>query len=72
VDVSAPWLIHLPGFVRSVLDSKTRASSTRFCRSIESMQGKGTMRFRMRPFGMTSYYDTFQAVQNYNLTEVAG
>src|ERR1022692_4891191 len=29
------------------------------------------LRFRMRPFGMTSYYDAFHAVREYNLSEVA-
>ena len=31
-----------------------------------------TLRFRMRPYGMTSYYDAFRSVQQYNLAEVAG
>jgi hypothetical protein len=31
-----------------------------------------TLRFRMRPFGVTSYYDAFHGVQDYNLREVAG
>jgi len=26
----------------------------------------------MRPYGFTSYYDTFKAVQEYNLSKVAG
>ena len=30
------------------------------------------LRFRLRPFGMTSYYDAFHAVRDYNLTELAG
>ena len=30
------------------------------------------LRFRMRPYGLTSYYDTFKAAMNYNLTNVAG
>jgi len=30
------------------------------------------LRFRMRPFGIASYYDVFRAVQEYNLAEVVG
>ena len=33
---------------------------------------KATLIFRTRPFGFTSYYDTFKAVQDYNLKDVAG
>ena len=30
------------------------------------------LRTRMRPFGTTSYYEVFRAVQEYKLAEVAG
>ena len=30
------------------------------------------LRFRMRPYGMTSFYDAFRTVQDYKLAEVAG
>ena len=33
---------------------------------------KSTLSFRMRPFGFTSYYDTYKAVLEYNVTGVAG
>jgi hypothetical protein len=36
-----------------------------------NVRSRMTLRFRMRPYGMTSFYDAFQAVQKYNLTEVA-
>ncbi len=30
------------------------------------------LRFRMRPFGFASYYDTFKATMDYHLRDVAG
>jgi hypothetical protein len=73
-DVSEPWLSHLPPFVRSVLDGKDKS---RFDQMIQmgaasNPRTRMTLRFRMRPYGLTSYYDVFRAVQAYNLTEVAG
>lgn len=72
-DVSEPWLIHLPGFIRSVLDSQDKSQFDQIMqKGVESnARARGLMRFRMRPFGMTSYYDTFHAVQEYNLAAVA-
>jgi hypothetical protein len=35
-------------------------------------RSKILLAFRMRPFGVTSYYDLFQAMRQYNLKEVAG
>jgi hypothetical protein len=32
---------------------------------------KATLSFRMRPYGMTSYYDVFTATREYRLKEVA-
>ena len=34
-------------------------------------QSSMLLRFRMRPFGMASYYDTYQALREYNLAGVA-
>jgi hypothetical protein len=33
---------------------------------------KSNLNFRMRPFGSSSYYDTYKAAMRYNLTDVAG
>lgn len=73
-DVSAPWLGYLPAFVRSVLDGEDK---NRFDQIIQmgvdsNVRSRMTLRFRMRPYGMSSYYDAFRAVQEYNLAEVAG
>jgi cephalosporin-C deacetylase-like acetyl esterase len=73
-DVSAPWLGHLPAFVRSVLDGKDKSQFDQMIQmGVDSnVRSRMTLRFRMRPYGMNSYYDAFHAVQEYNLTEVAG
>ena len=33
---------------------------------------KDSMVFRMRPYGVTSYYEAFKATMDYNLTDVVG
>jgi hypothetical protein len=73
-DVSAPWLGHLPGFVRSALDAKDKGQFDQIMQmgTASNARSRMTLRFRMRPFGMDSYYDVFRSVQEYNLAEVAG
>jgi hypothetical protein len=73
-DVSEPWLGHLPAIVRAALDGKDKATFDQYMQmgTASNVRSRGTLRFRMRPFGMTSYYDTFQAVQSYKLAEVGG
>jgi len=73
-DVSAPWLSHLPAIVRAALDGKDKAQFDQYLQmgAASNARARGLLRFRMRPFGMASYYDIFHAVQEYNLAEVAG
>jgi hypothetical protein len=73
-DVSAPWLGHLPTFVRSALDGKDKSQFDQILQrgADSNVRSRMTLRFRMRPFGMTSYYDVFHAVEEYSLAEVAG
>ncbi len=72
-DASAPWLSHLPPIVRNALDGKDKGQFDQFLQmgANANPRSRMTLRFRMRPYGMTSYYDAFQAVQQYNLVEVA-
>ena len=72
-DVSDPWLRNLPKFVRDMLDAGKKADFDQMIRmgTASNPRAKAMLRFRMRPFGMTSYYDAFHAVRDYNLTEVA-
>jgi hypothetical protein len=72
-DASAPWLAHLPPIVRGALDGKDKNQFDQYLQmgAASNVRSRMTLRFRTRPYGMTSYYDAFQAVQEYNLTEVA-
>jgi hypothetical protein len=73
-DVSDPWLRNLPKFVRDVLDAGNKTQFDQMIRmgTASNPRAKAMLRFRMRPFGMASYYDAFHAVREYNLSEVAG
>jgi hypothetical protein len=73
-DVSEPWLSHLPAIVRGALDARDKDRFDQYLQmgTAANARARGTLRFRMRPFGMTSYYDAFQAVQEYRLAGVVG
>ena len=72
-DVSAPWLQNLPKFVRDVLDAGNKAQFDQMIHmgTASNARAKMLLRFRMRPFGMTSYFDVFQAAEKYKLADVA-
>ena len=72
-DVSDPWLRNLPDFVRKVLDAKNKVQFDQMIQmgTASNPRAKAMLRFRMRPLGMTSYYDAFHAVQEYNLADAA-
>lgn len=72
-DVSASWLAHISGSMKRQLvagerDKFNRAMSwgTRFSRSI-----RGTLAFRMRPFGEETPFDVYAALRDYTLDGVA-
>jgi pimeloyl-ACP methyl ester carboxylesterase len=73
-NIADAWTRHLPKSLVEVLDAGKKEefdsemnSALRFLR-----RSKILLAFRMRPYGMTSYYDAFHAVRQYNLKEVAG
>lgn len=72
-DVSDPWLHNLPKFVRDVLDAGNKAQFDQMIRmgTSSNPRARAMLRFRMRPFGTSSFYDAFQAVRKYNLADVA-
>ena len=72
-DMSDAWLRNLPKIVRDPLDAgkKTQFDQMLQMGTASNARAKAMLRFRMRPFGMTSYYDAFHAVREYNLSEVA-
>lgn len=72
--VAEAWTRQLPKSLVELLDAgdKERFDSEmtfafRFLRRSKIM-----LAFRMRPYGVTSYYDAFHAVRQYNLKDVAG
>ena len=73
-DVSEPWLHNLPEFVRDVLNAGNKSQFDQMVQmgTASNARAKMMLRFRMRPYGMTSYYDAFHAVRDYNLAEAAG
>ena len=71
VDVSASWTATLPKPMLELLRAERKAEFDGYMSKALDPATKADLRFRMRPYGFTSYYDTFKAVQDYNLEEVA-
>jgi len=72
-DVSTSWLDHTPRSMRKLLDEGAR---DKFNRNMDfglrfSRSARGTLAFRMRPYGLETPYDVFAAVREYNLDGVA-
>ncbi|MGH9715761.1 MAG: alpha/beta hydrolase family protein [Candidatus Acidiferrales bacterium] len=72
-NVAAPWTRNLPKSLVALLDAgkKEEFDGSMAVAMKFSPRSKILLAFRMRPYGMTSYYDVFQAVQQYNLKDVA-
>ncbi len=71
VDVSTSWTASLPPPLLALLKSGHKAEFDGFLAKAMSPAVKANLAFRMRPFGFTSYYDTYKAVLGYNLRGVA-
>jgi hypothetical protein len=71
VDVSTTMLRHLPGFLRKALDAGDRDKfDQEMGWGLKFSPGERTMlAWRMRPYGVTSYFDFFTAAEQYRLTE---
>ena len=72
VDVSTSWTASLPPPLLALLKSGQKAEFDGFMAKALNPAIKANLAFRMRPFGFTSYYDTYKSVLEYNLREVAG
>ena len=72
-DVSEPFLSKMPKFVLDMLDGGDKATFDQIIQvgMASNPRAKMMLRFRMRPFGLASPYDTFRAVRDYNLTDAA-
>jgi hypothetical protein len=71
VDVSTTMLAQLPGFLRKALDAGEREKFDKEMEwGMKFSPGLRTMlAWRMRPYGVTSYYDFFTAAAEYRITE---
>jgi hypothetical protein len=65
--VSSSWSASLPKPMLELLKAGRRAEFDGYMSKTLDPATKADLRFRMRPYGFTSYYDTFKAVQEYNL-----
>ena len=74
LNASELWLSHLPPFLRDMLRTEKKEQFDKLIGASAAADPRTAMllRFRMRPYGMSSYYDLFRAVEQYNSTEVAG
>jgi hypothetical protein len=72
VDVSTSWTASLPKPMLELLKAKRKAEFDGYMAKMLDPATKLYLNFRMRPFGFASYFDTFTAVMQYNLTDVAG
>ena len=72
VDVSTAWTATLPKLMLQLLQAGRKAEFDGYMAKELGPASKAALGFRMRPFGFTSYYDTFKAVMDYNLKDVAG
>jgi len=72
VDVSTSWIATLPKPLLDLLQAGRKAEFDSFLEKGLPPAGRATLNFRMRPYGFSSYFDTYKAVAEYNLREVAG
>ena len=72
VDVSTSWTASLPKPLLDLLATGRKAEFDGYMSRSMDPAAKANLNFRMRPFGFTSYYDTYKAVANYNVKDVAG
>ena len=72
VDVSTSWTASLPKPMLQLLKAGRKTEFDGFMAKTLNTATKSNLDFRMRPYGFTSYYDTFKATLDYNLAIVAG
>ena len=72
VDVSTSWTATLPPPMIQLLKAGRKEEFDGYMAKSLDPATKNSLVFRMRPYGVTSYYDAFKAAMNYNLTDVAG
>ncbi len=71
-DVSTSWTAALPPPMLGFLSAGHKDAFDGYMAKSLDSAAKAALNFRMRPYGFTSYYDTFKASMDYNLTDVVG
>jgi Prolyl oligopeptidase family len=71
VDVSASWTHSMPPVMLEMLKAGQKAEFDAVMDKEMPAAMKRAIAFRMRPYGFTSYYDTYKAVMAYNISDVA-
>jgi Prolyl oligopeptidase family len=71
VDVSTSWTAALPKPMLELLKAGRKAEFDGYLEKSLNGPAKMYLNFRMRPFGFKSSYDTYKAVLEYNLEDVA-
>lgn len=71
VDVSTSWMKSIPKPLAELLNAGRKEEFDSYLAKGMSPADRGYLNFRARPFGFGSYYDTYRAVQGYNLRDVA-
>lgn len=70
VDVSASWFAQLPAEMTDLLRSGDKAQFDAIMAQALPPPARQALAFRMRPYGMASYFDVFTAVQQYRLGDL--
>jgi alpha-beta hydrolase superfamily lysophospholipase len=71
VDVSTSWTGSMPAAMLEMLKAGKKAEFDATMDKQVPASMKRAIAFRMRPYGLTSYYDTYKAVMAYNISDVA-
>ena len=71
-DVSTSWTAPLPKPMLELLKAGRKAEFDGYMSKTMDAATSSNLNFRMRPYGFTSYFDTYKATMQYNLTDVAG
>jgi len=72
VNVSTSWTDTLPKPMLELLKAGRKTEFDGLMSKFLDPATRHYLSFRMRPYGFNSYYDTYRAVMEYNLTDVAG
>jgi alpha-beta hydrolase superfamily lysophospholipase len=72
VDVSASWTATLPPPMLELLKAGRKEEFDGYMTQTLEATTRNSLLFRMRPYGVASYYEAFMATMDYNLVDVAG